>query len=203
MSSLFSPLTLRGLTLRNRVMVSPMCQYSCVDGLANDWHLIHLGSRAAGGAGLVMAEATAVVPEGRISPRDLGLWSDAHAAALAPVARFIKSQGGAPAIQLAHAGRKASTLAPWDGRGPVSAEKGGWTPVAPSALPFDAGDLTPRALTVAQINALSLSFAHAAKRALDAGFEAVELHFAHGYLGHSFLSPLSIAGRINMAKLRQ
>lgn len=191
MSSLFSPLALRGLTLRNRVFVSPMCQYSCVDGLANDWHLVHLGSRAAGGAGLVMVEATGVVPEGRISPRDMGLWSDQHAQALAPIARFIKSTGSAPAIQLAHAGRKASTAAPWDGGGPVALDQGGWTPVAPSPLPFDEGDHVPRELSVAEINALSSSFAGAAVRALDAGFEVVELHYAHGYLGHSFLSPLS------------
>ena len=191
MSSLFSPLTLRGLTLRNRVFVSPMCQYSSVDGLANDWHLAHLGARAAGGAGLVMVEATAVVPEGRISPVDMGLWSEKHTQALAPVARFLKSQGAAPAIQLAHAGRKASTAAPWDGGGPVALEHGGWTPVAPSALPFDEGALTPRALSIPEIRALSDRFADAATRALGAGFEVVELHYAHGYLAHSFLSPLS------------
>jgi 2,4-dienoyl-CoA reductase-like NADH-dependent reductase (Old Yellow Enzyme family) len=190
MSALFSPLTLRGLTIRNRVFVSPMCQYSSVDGLANDWHLVHLGSRAAGGAGLVMVEATAVVPEGRISPSDMGLWSAAHAAALEPVARFIKRMGAAPAIQLAHAGRKASTAAPWDGGGPVAGASG-WTPLAPSALPFDEGHLVPRELTISEIKALSVSFADAAKRALDAGFEVVELHYAHGYLAHSFLSPLS------------
>jgi 2,4-dienoyl-CoA reductase-like NADH-dependent reductase (Old Yellow Enzyme family) len=190
MSALFSPFTLRGLTIRNRVFVSPMCQYSSVDGLANDWHLVHLGSRAAGGAGLVMVEATAVVPEGRISPKDMGLWSGAHADALAPIARFIKSMGAAPAIQLAHAGRKASTAAPWDGGGPVIGASG-WTPSAPSPLPFDDGHLVPRELTIPEISALSASFADSAKRALDAGFEVVELHYAHGYLAHSFLSPLS------------
>ena len=190
-SVLFSPLTLRGSTFRNRVFVSPMCQYSSVDGFANDWHLVHLGARAQGGAGLVMVEATAVVPEGRISPSDMGLWTERHAQALAPVARFIREQGAAPAIQLAHAGRKASTAAPWDGGGPVAVENGGWIPVAPSAYAFDDASLVPVALTAEAIGVLSLRFADAAKRALGAGFEVVELHFAHGYLAHSFLSPLS------------
>ena len=189
MSSLFSPLKLRGLEIRNRVFVSPMCQYSCVDGLANDWHLAHLGARAVGGAGLVMAEATAVEADGRISPGDSGLWSSEQARAWERVARFIKSQGATPAIQLAHAGRKASTSAPWDGGGPLKA--GAWTTVAPSPLPFDAGYPAPRALTIPEIGALAQKFARSAALALEAGFEVVELHYAHGYLVHSFLSPLS------------
>ncbi|MFI5345610.1 MAG: NADH:flavin oxidoreductase/NADH oxidase [Elusimicrobiota bacterium] len=191
MSRLFSPLRLRGVDIRNRVFVSPMCQYSCRDGLATDWHLVHLGSRAVGGAGLVMAEATAVEPEGRISPGDSGLWSEAHARAWAPTARFLREQGAVPAIQLAHAGRKASTAAPWDGGGPLKPGEGAWTAVAPSAVPFDAGYPAPRELTTSGISALTANFAASAKLALLAGFEAVELHFAHGYLAHSFLSPLS------------
>lgn len=189
MSVLFSPLRLRGLELRNRIFVSPMCQYSCEDGLATDWHLVHLGSRAVGGAALVMAEASAVSPAGRISPGDAGIWSDAHVRAWAPVARFIRAQGAAPAIQLAHAGRKASTAVPWEGGGPLKA--GAWTPDGPSALPFDAGYATPHALTAPELAGVADDFASAAKRALEAGFEVVELHYAHGYLVHSFLSPLS------------
>ncbi|MFI5351142.1 MAG: NADH:flavin oxidoreductase/NADH oxidase [Elusimicrobiota bacterium] len=189
MSVLFSPLRLRGLELRNRVFVSPMCQYSCADGVATDWHLVHLGSRAAGGASLVMAEASAVEPIGRISPGDAGIWSEAHAQAWAPVARFIRSQGAAPAIQLAHAGRKASTAVPWEGGGPLKA--GAWTPVGASSIPFDAGYATPRELTPPELSALAARFAASAQLALAAGFEVVELHFAHGYLVHSFLSPLS------------
>ncbi|MDE2492183.1 MAG: NADH:flavin oxidoreductase/NADH oxidase [Elusimicrobia bacterium] len=191
MSSLFAPLKLRGVVCRNRIFVSPMCQYSCRDGLANEWHLVHLGARAAGGAGLVIAEATAVAAEGRISPADSGLWNDAQAEAWAPVARFVRAQGAVPAIQLAHAGRKASTAAPWSGHGTVLPEDGGWTPVAPSAVPFDQGSPLPRALTQAEVSALPDLFAAAARRALEAGFEAIELHFAHGYLVHEFLSPLS------------
>ena len=189
MSVLFSSLRLRGLELRSRVFVSPMCQYSCADGVATDWHRVHLGSRAVGGAALVMAEASAVEPIGRISASDAGLWSEAHAQAWAPVARFIRAQGAAPAIQLAHAGRKASTAAPWDGGGPL--KSGAWTPVGPSAIPFDAGYPAPRELTIAELAAITARFAASAKLALAAGFEAVELHYAHGYLVHSFLSPLS------------
>ena len=189
MSVLFSPLRLRGLELRNRIFVSPMCQYSCADGLAADWHLVHLGSRAVGGASLVMAEASAVEPIGRISPGDAGIWSDAHAQAWAPVARFIRSQGAAPAIQLAHAGRKASTAVPWEGGGPL--KSGAWTPVGASAIPFDAGYATPHELSSPEIAAIAARFADSAKLALAAGFEVVELHYAHGYLVHSFLSPLS------------
>lgn len=169
-----------------------MCQYSCHDGFADDWHLVHLGARAVGGAGLVIAEATAVVPEGRISPEDLGLWSDAHAEPLARVARFVRAQGAAPGIQLAHAGRKASTARPWAATGGrIAPEQGGWIPVAPSAVPFDPQDPPPEALDAAGVQAVVAAFAAAARRAVDAGFEVIELHAAHGYLLHSFLSPLS------------
>jgi len=188
---LFTPLQLRELTFRNRVFVSPMCQYSCSEGLATDWHLVHLGSRAVGGAALVIAEAAAVVPEGRISPHDLGIWSERHAEALRPVAAFVRAQGAIAGIQLAHAGRKASTRRPWDGSGPVQAEEGGWQPVAPSAVPFQPDWLTPRALGDQEIAQLPSQFAQAAERALRAGFQVIELHAAHGYLLHEFLSPLS------------
>lgn len=190
-SALFTPLRLRGVELRNRIAVSPMCQYSCRDGMATDWHLVHLGSRAVGGAGLVMAEATAVEPEGRISPADAGLWSQDHAAAWAPVARFLRAQGAVPAIQLAHAGRKASTAAPWEGHGTVKPEDGGWTPVGASPVAFGDGSPVPRELSAGELAGLAAKFAKSAAWAYDAGFEAVELHFAHGYLVHSFLSPLS------------
>ena len=189
MSVLFSPLRLRGLEFRSRIFVSPMCQYSCAEGLATDWHLVHLGSRAVGGAALVMAEASAVEPIGRISPGDAGIWSEAHAQAWAPVARFIRSQGAAPAIQLAHAGRKASTATPWEGGGPL--KSGAWTPAGASAIAFDEGYATPHELTVAEIAAITARFVSSANLALAAGFEVVELHYAHGYLVHSFLSPLS------------
>jgi 2,4-dienoyl-CoA reductase-like NADH-dependent reductase (Old Yellow Enzyme family) len=192
--SLFTPLTLRGTTLPNRVMVSPMCQYSAEDGLANDWHLVHLGSRAVGGAGVVMAEATAVSPRGRISPGDLGIWSDEHADALAGVADFVRSQGSVPAIQLAHAGRKASTSPPWEGSVPVSKSEGGWDVLAPSAKPYphEAGDAPEtRAMTTEDIDAVVGQFRAAAERALAAGFEIAEVHAAHGYLVHEFLSPVT------------
>ncbi|HET6578056.1 MAG TPA: NADH:flavin oxidoreductase/NADH oxidase [Gemmatimonadales bacterium] len=189
--ALFEPLALRGVELKNRIVVSPMCQYSSTDGLANDWHLVHLGSRAVGGAGLVMTEATAVTPEGRISPADLGIWSNAHIEVLARCARFIREHGAAAGIQLAHAGRKASTAPPWDGGGRVSEETGGWRPVAPSPLPFRPGDPPPRALDRAGVGATAEAFVAAARRALAAGFQVVELHAAHGYLLHEFLSPLS------------
>jgi 2,4-dienoyl-CoA reductase-like NADH-dependent reductase (Old Yellow Enzyme family) len=188
---LFSPLRVRDVELRSRVVVSPMCQYSSRDGLANDWHLVHLGSRAVGGAALVIAEASAIVPDGRISPWDLGIWSDAHADALRPVAAFVAAHGAIPGIQLAHAGRKASTGRPWEGRGPIAPERGGWEPIAPSARAYDDGWLTPRALNAAEIEAIPAQFAAAAQRALDAGFRWIELHAAHGYLLHEFLSPLS------------
>ena len=190
MSSLFSTFSLRGLAFRNRVFVSPMCQYSSRDGLPNDWHMVHLGSRAVGGAGLVCVEATAVSPEGRISPGDTGLWSEEHARAFEPIASFIKSQGARAAIQLAHAGRKASTDVPWRGGKHLSEEQGGWQTLAPSAVPF--GDWpAPREMTREDIETLVLQFADAARHALAAGFDLVELHMAHGYLLHEFLSPLS------------
>ena len=191
MARLFDPLTQRGVTFRNRLMVSPMCQYSSRDGLPDDWHLVHLGSRAVGGAAAVIAEATAVSPEGRISPADTGLWNDAQAQAWARVVRFVEGQGAVPGVQLAHAGRKASTDAPWRGGGAVAPEQGGWTPVAPSALAFDAGSPVPDALDEAGIAKVIEDFVAATRRALDAGFRLVELHAAHGYLLHQFLSPLS------------
>jgi 2,4-dienoyl-CoA reductase-like NADH-dependent reductase (Old Yellow Enzyme family) len=188
---LFTPLRLRGLELRNRIVVSPMCQYSSADGLANDWHLVHLGSRAVGRAGLVIAEATAVLPEGRISPQDLGLWSDAHVEGLARCTRFIAEQGSASGVQLAHAGRKASTAPPWEGGVVVPPTLGGWQTVAPSAVPFRDGDPVPTALDADGIREVVRAFAAAAGRARAAGFNVVELHAAHGYLLHQFLSPLS------------
>jgi len=191
MSALFSPLTQRGVTLRNRIVVSPMCQYSCTDGLATDWHLVHLGARAVGGAAVVMAEATAVEARGRISPQDLGIWSDAHVAPLARAAAFLKGQGAVPAVQLAHAGRKASTARPWEGGHPVAPGQGGWPVVGASPLAFAAGHPVPAALDPAGLAAVVQAFVAAAQRALAAGFELVEIHSAHGYLLHQFLSPLS------------
>jgi 2,4-dienoyl-CoA reductase-like NADH-dependent reductase (Old Yellow Enzyme family) len=188
---LFSPLTLRGVTFKNRIFVSPMCQYSANDGMPNDWHLVHLGSRAVGGAALVMVEATSVSPEGRISPFDTGIWSDEHAARFRPIAGFIKAHGAVPGIQLAHAGRKASTDVPWRGGRPLAPAEGGWQPVAPSALAFDAGYPVPTALSEAALDAIVDDFARAAERGRDAGFDVVEIHMAHGYLLHQFLSPLS------------
>ncbi len=188
---LFTSLRMRDITLRNRIAVSPMCQYTCEDGIANDWHLVHLGSRAVGGAGLVMAEATAVTPEGRISPNDLGIWEERHVEPLARVTAFIRSQGAVPAIQLAHAGRKASTYRPWEGRGPVPREAGGWQPVAPSPIPFNEGDPIPNQLDAGGIKEVVASFASAARRSLEAGFDVVEIHAAHGYLLHQFLSPVT------------
>lgn len=191
MSKLFSRFKLRELEFKNRIFVSPMCQYSAKDGIAETWHMVHLGSRAVGGAGLVMVEATAVVPEGRISPFDIGIWSDRHADALTPIARFISEQGAVPAIQLAHAGRKASTDAPWLSRSPLTPENGGWQVVAPSAVPFSPGSPQPRELTMAELDGVVDAFVAAARRSLAAGFEVAEIHMAHGYLLHEFLSPLS------------
>jgi 2,4-dienoyl-CoA reductase-like NADH-dependent reductase (Old Yellow Enzyme family) len=189
---LLSPWQVRGVTLRNRIVMSPMCQYSAVDGLANDWHLVHLGSRAVGGVGLVMVEATAVTRDGRISPGDLGIWGDEHVEPLARVARFVASQGAVPSIQLAHAGRKASCDVPWRGGAPLAPEDGGWRPVwGPSPLPFDEGSPVPEPLDASGIDAVVASFIAAARRAVAAGFEIVEIHAAHGYLLHEFLSPLS------------
>ncbi len=191
MSALFSELTLGSLTLKNRICLSPMCQYSCHDGLVNHWHLVHLGSRAAGGAALVMVEATAVLPAGRISPADCGLWNDEQAAALAPIAQFITEQGAIPAIQLGHAGRKASVSPPWRGGTPVVEADGGWQPLAPSPIPFGPSSVMPAELTGSQLEQILEGFVAAAKRALQAGFRVVEVHMAHGYLLHQFLSPLT------------
>ncbi|HZT73009.1 MAG TPA: NADH:flavin oxidoreductase/NADH oxidase [Terriglobales bacterium] len=191
MAHLFAPLQLRGVVLSNRVVVSPMCQYSSRDGFANEWHLVHLGSRAVGGAALIFTEAAAVLPEGRISPQDLGIWDDRHVEMLARIVRFIHGQGALAGIQLAHAGRKASTRRPWDGRGMVPPEEGGWQPVAPSAVPFAPGDPPPAALSAGGIAAIVEAFAAAARRARSAGFDVIEIHGAHGYLLHEFLSPLA------------
>lgn len=192
MSALFSPFTQRSITYRNRIGVSPMCQYSAIDGMANDWHFVHLGSRATGGAGLVMAEATAVSPEGRITPGCLGLWNNAHAEPLARIAHFITSQGAVPGIQLAHAGRKASCLVPWQGGLPIApAEPDGWQTFAPSAIGYRDSDPQPEAMTLAQIEQLKADFKAAALRSLHAGFKLIEIHAAHGYLINEFLSPLS------------
>lgn len=188
---LFTPLKLREVEFRNRIFVSPMCQYSSADGKPTDWHLVHLGARAVGGAGLVIAEATAVSPEGRISPCDLGIWSDAHGQALERVVGFIHSQGAAAGVQIAHAGRKASTAPPWDGGGLVGPEQGGWEPVGPSPVAFAPGFATPRELTAGDLEGIVEAFGAAARRARDAGFDCVEIHAAHGYLLHQFLSPLS------------
>lgn len=189
--SLLSPLTLRGVTLRNRIGMSPMCQYSCVEGRANDWHLVHLGSRAVGGAALVMTEATAVEARGRISPADLGLWEDGQIEPLARVVRFVEAQGAVAGVQLAHAGRKGSTRAPWDGGSAIAIDQGGWEVVGPSPVPFAASSPVPAALDAGGLRAVAESFARAAARARAAGFRVIELHAAHGYLLHEFLSPLS------------
>ena len=192
MPHLFEPLTIKSVTLRNRIGVSPMCQYSSEDGVATDWHLVHLGARASGGAGLVIAEATAVSAEGRITPGDAGIWADKHVEPIARINRFIKSQGAVPGIQLAHAGRKASAARPWDGNAHLADDAGGWPTLAPSALAFG-GPLNkvPREMTTADIARVQGEFVAAAKRSLAAGVEWLELHGAHGYLGHEFLSPLS------------
>jgi 2,4-dienoyl-CoA reductase-like NADH-dependent reductase (Old Yellow Enzyme family) len=191
MPQLFDPLTVRSVTLRNRIAVSPMCQYSSVDGFATDWHFVHLGSRAAGGAALVIVEATAVTPDGRISPQDMGLWTDAHAEALGPIARFLEEHGAVAGIQLAHAGRKASRTRPWDPPAAVPESAGGWPIVGPSAIPFDDGWDVPRPLSREDISGIVHAFRAAARRARQTGFRWLELHGAHGYLIHSFLSPLS------------
>jgi 2,4-dienoyl-CoA reductase-like NADH-dependent reductase (Old Yellow Enzyme family) len=192
MSHLFDPLTVRDVKFANRVFVSPMCQYSSADGFANDWHLVHLGSRAVGGAGLVITEAAAVLPEGRISPHDLGIWTDDHVEPMKRIVRFIHEQGGVAGMQLAHAGRKASTRRPWEGDGVVPESEGGWKKVvAPSAIAFAENYPTPQTLTYDDIREIIHAFAAAARRACDAGFRVIELHAAHGYLIHEFLSPLS------------
>lgn len=192
MSHLFEPITLRGTCFRNRIVVSPMCQYSSDQGLANDWHLVHLVSRAVGGAGLVFTEAAAVEAVGRISPTDLGIWNDDQAEALARIVNLIDQQGAIAGIQLAHAGRKASTAQPWAGGQPVDQQSGGWRPVvAPSPIPFDDRSPVPQALDRAGIQAITQAFVDAAQRAIAAGFKVLEIHAAHGYLLHEFLSPLS------------
>ncbi len=187
---LFTEFKLRDIVFKNRIVVSPMCQYSAKDGHPQTWHLVHLGSRAVGGAALVFGEATAVEARGRISPGDTGLYLDAHADSWRPITEFIRSHGAVPGIQLAHAGRKASTDAPWRGGHPIPAGQGGWQPVAPSALPFDTGYPAPHDLTSGEIDEIVAAFRKAAERALAAGFEVVEVHGAHGYLIHEFLSPL-------------
>jgi len=190
--TLFTPLRLRDVVLRNRVIVSPMCQYSSDDGFASDWHLVHLGSRAVGGAAAVLTEATAVTPEGRISPDDLGIWKDAHVEMLARIFRFAAEHGAAPGMQLSHAGRKASTRSPFKGGGPLSVADGGWTPiVGPSAIPFADGYQTPAELDLDGIHTIVDAFSAAARRVLAAGGRIIEVHGAHGYLLHEFLSPLS------------
>lgn len=191
MSKLFEPLHIKSVTLPNRIVVSPMCQYSAVDGFANDWHLVHLGSRAVGGAGLIIAEATAVTAEGRITPHDIGLYKDEHVDFLKKITDFIKQHNSVPGIQLAHAGRKASHHRPWEGGKALTPSEGLWTPVAPSAIAYKEGEPVPHALTATEIQQLVLNFKQAAKRALAAGFEVLEIHAAHGYLIHEFLSPLS------------
>jgi 2,4-dienoyl-CoA reductase-like NADH-dependent reductase (Old Yellow Enzyme family) len=189
---LFTPAQFRSVTLRNRVVVSPMCQYSSVDGFANDWHMVHLGSRAIGGAGLVFTEASAVMATGRISPNDLGIYDDRHIEELTKITKFIKDHGAAAGVQLAHAGRKASTARPWDGGAPIGVEDGGWSNLAgPSEIPFTEGYQTPHSLSSHEISDIVSAFGQAAARALAAGFQVLEIHGAHGYLVHEFLSPLS------------
>lgn len=190
-NALFSPLTLREITFKNRIFMSPMCEYCSADGTPNAWHLAHYGSRAIGGVGCIIQEATAVLPEGRITPADLGLWDDAQIASFQPLVRFIKENGAVPGIQLAHAGRKASTSVPWKGTGYVGVQSGGWNIVGASPLPFDEKSPSPRALTEDDIQNVIQAFAKGARRCLEAGYEVVELHAAHGYLMHQFLSPLS------------
>ena len=191
MSKLFTPLKIRSIEFKNRIFVSPMCQYSSDDGMPNDWHLVHLGSRAVGGAAMVMVEATAVSPEGRISPGDTGMWSDEQAMAFRRITRFINEQKCVPAIQLAHAGRKASTDAPWRGGQALAEAQGGWQPIAPSPLAFSEASPIPREMTQTDIDGLIGQFVDAARRSLEAGFQVLELHMAHGYLLHEFLSPLA------------
>jgi len=191
-TQLFSPLAIRDVLLRNRIVMSPMCEYSSPNGFATDWHMVHLGSRAVGGAGLVLTEATAVTADGRISPADLGIYLDDHVEPLARIFRFVEEHGAVPGMQLAHAGRKASTAEPWKGGAPVSPADGGWTPIwAPSAIPFREGWQTPEAMSLDDIERVVTAFADAARRLLAAGGKVAEIHAAHGYLLHEFLSPLS------------
>jgi 2,4-dienoyl-CoA reductase-like NADH-dependent reductase (Old Yellow Enzyme family) len=190
-SKLFSPLQIKSITLKNRIVISPMCQYSATDGFANDWHLVHLGSRASGGAGLVIQEATSVSPEGRISPGDLGLWKDEQMDKMKIINQFIIGQNAVPGIQLAHAGRKASATAPWEGGRKIDINQGGWDTVAPSAVGYYDNEKAPIALDKSGIQKVVSDFASATKRAVEAGFQVLEIHAAHGYLLHEFLSPLS------------
>jgi 2,4-dienoyl-CoA reductase-like NADH-dependent reductase (Old Yellow Enzyme family) len=190
-SPLFTSLSIKNITLKNRIVISPMCQYSAKDGFANDWHLVHLGSRAIGGAGLIIQEATAVSPEGRISPEDLGIWKDEHIAKLTQINQFILSQHSVPGIQLAHAGRKASAASPWNGGRKVAAEQGGWSTVAPSAIAYHDTDTAPIALDKEGIQKVITDFKTATQRSVKAGYQVMEIHAAHGYLLHQFLSPLS------------
>jgi 2,4-dienoyl-CoA reductase-like NADH-dependent reductase (Old Yellow Enzyme family) len=187
---LFSPFLVREIELKNRIVVSPMCEYSAKDGHPQAWHLVHLGSRAVGGAALVFTEATAVEERGRISSADTGIYEDAHVASWRPIVEFIRAHGAVPGMQLAHAGRKASTAPPWTGGKPVAIQDGGWEPVAPSALAFDAGYTVPHELSVSEIGEIVAAFRKSAQRAMAAGFEVLEIHAAHGYLLHQFLSPL-------------
>lgn len=191
MAKLFSPLNLRDVVFKNRIFVSPMCQYSCENGMPNNWHLVHLGTRAVGGAGLVIAEATAVSPEGRISPGDCGIWSDEHSEAFKSVTTFVEAQGAVAGIQIGHAGRKASTDAPWRGGLPLPDGEDGWQPIAPSPVAFDKAYTTPREMTEADMDRVVDEFTTATERSLSAGFKVLELHMAHGYLMHQFLSPIS------------
>ena len=191
MSILFAPLTIKSVTLKNRLAISPMCQYAAKDGFPNDWHLVHLGSRAVGGAGLIIGEACAIVPEGRISPHDIGIWKEAHIEYHQRITQFIESQGAVPGIQLAHAGRKASCDTPWNGGGYLNLDNKGWEIVGPSEIPFKPGSPTPNSLTIDQIEQVIHAFQLAAKRSLQAGYKIIEIHGAHGYLIHQFLSPLS------------
>lgn len=192
MASLFDEFRLKDVVLKNRIGVAPMCQYSSDNGFPNDWHLVHLGSRAAGGAGLVIVEATAVSPEGRISPADSGIYLDEHVPGFARIARFLKQQGATPGIQIAHAGRKASAHKPWEGDNHIESRDGGWDTIAPSALPFGANlPKVPQAMSIGEIGRVQQAFVDAARRSLEAGFEWLELHFAHGYLAHEFYSPLA------------
>jgi 2,4-dienoyl-CoA reductase-like NADH-dependent reductase (Old Yellow Enzyme family) len=190
-SKLFFPLTIKSITLKNRIAISPMCQYSAQDGFANDWHLVHLGSRASGGAGLIIQEATSVSPEGRISPEDLGLWKDEQIEKMQQINQFIISQKSVPGIQLAHAGRKASSASPWNGGRKIAAAQGGWDTVAPSAVAYHHTENAPVALDEEGIQKVVSDFKSATKRAIQAGFQVMEIHAAHGYLLHQFLSPLS------------
>tara|TARA_B100000073_G_scaffold240399_2_gene201486 strand:- start:2535 stop:3596 length:1062 start_codon:yes stop_codon:yes gene_type:complete len=191
MSKLFESIKIKNEVIKNRAWVSPMCTYSSIDGMANDWHLVHLGSRAMGGSGLVMMEATAVSPEGRISPWDMGLWNDKQIEPMKKITKFISECGSTPAIQLAHAGRKASTNRPWLGGGNVSKNEGGWDPVGPSNIPYSNKSLIPKELKLVEIEKIIDDFVLSAKRSVEAGFKVIELHFAHGYLVHEFLSPIS------------